>query len=381
MAKAQIFARGQGDGAIRAAGLRESWAGVGVVARGARPPARRRHRRHADRGAVARRPRTGAPRGSCRRPDVVPVPSTCVRPTTSRRSRSWSSSWSHVLMPWRHQQAGGGFGSANRREMGRRMRWSPLSVVTSCGLCRLRDRRALRHSGAHSAAGASSLGALVRVIAETAGAAPGGMVVGGHKLELRGHAVLVDGRVIELPRPDGGAARVGRAAGRVMSRAHWCRGASGDAAVSMRSRWPSRACARPWRGPVRADGVKRGYGYGSTLKKTEMTSDLTLIAVAHGSRRAPAQDTWSDCSRPYGLRGRVGRPGGVPRVGAAVVARRPAVLHRPAVIVPLLLGNGYHIAHDVAGAAAAYRPERLARRPGTDHCSPSAGRSPAEGRR
>lgn len=89
-----------------------------------------------------------------------------------------------------------------------------------------------------------------------------------------------------------------------------------------------------------------------------MASGPTLIAVAHGSRLPAAQAQ-------------------VARLLAAVRAERPglAVLEAyielaapslpdvlrscpgPAVVVPLLLGHGYHIAHDVAGVTAAYRPE------------------------
>jgi sirohydrochlorin ferrochelatase len=85
-------------------------------------------------------------------------------------------------------------------------------------------------------------------------------------------------------------------------------------------------------------------------------SDPVLIGVAHGSRRPAAQDD-------------------VRALLAAVAAARPGLMVREAyielaepslpdvlrsaptavVVVPLLLGGGYHVAHDVAGVAAAYR--------------------------
>jgi sirohydrochlorin ferrochelatase len=80
-----------------------------------------------------------------------------------------------------------------------------------------------------------------------------------------------------------------------------------------------------------------------------------LVAVAHGSRRPTAQE---DVRRLLDAV-RVARPGLEVREAYIELAEPllPQVLQslsRPAVVVPLLLGNGYHIAHDVAGVAAAY---------------------------
>jgi sirohydrochlorin ferrochelatase len=82
-----------------------------------------------------------------------------------------------------------------------------------------------------------------------------------------------------------------------------------------------------------------------------------LIAVAHGSRSPAAQDS----VRRLLAAVRVARPGlGVREAYVELtVPSLPEVLRSvvgDVVIVPLLLGNGYHIAHDVAGVAAAYRP-------------------------
>jgi len=77
------------------------------------------------------------------------------------------------------------------------------------------------------------LGALVRVIAEELPSRrPQGLVVDRRKLELRGHAVLVDGRVIELPPAPMAVLRaLAEQPGRVMSRAQLVgRLPSGDAA-------------------------------------------------------------------------------------------------------------------------------------------------------
>jgi sirohydrochlorin ferrochelatase len=84
-----------------------------------------------------------------------------------------------------------------------------------------------------------------------------------------------------------------------------------------------------------------------------------LIAVAHGSRSSAAQESVRallDVVRSL-------RPG-LRACEAYVELAAPAlpdVLRSTAgedvVVVPLLLGNGYHIAHDVGGVTAAYRPE------------------------
>jgi sirohydrochlorin ferrochelatase len=88
----------------------------------------------------------------------------------------------------------------------------------------------------------------------------------------------------------------------------------------------------------------------------DVPSDPVLIAVAHGSRRPAAQADVRTLLA--GLR--AARPGLVVREAYIELAgpTLPAVLSseaRPAVVVPLLLGSGYHVAHDVAGVAAAYR--------------------------
>jgi sirohydrochlorin ferrochelatase len=82
----------------------------------------------------------------------------------------------------------------------------------------------------------------------------------------------------------------------------------------------------------------------------------TLVAVAHGSRRPAAQATVRVLLDAI----RTARPGLAAREAYIELAEPPLpeVLRSvpgPAVVVPLLLGNGYHIAHDVAGVTAAYR--------------------------
>ncbi len=77
------------------------------------------------------------------------------------------------------------------------------------------------------------LGALVRVIAEELPRRrPDGLVVGGHRLEIRGHAVLVDQRMVDLPPAPMAVLRaLAEQPGRVMSRAQLVpRLPSGDAA-------------------------------------------------------------------------------------------------------------------------------------------------------
>jgi sirohydrochlorin ferrochelatase len=85
-------------------------------------------------------------------------------------------------------------------------------------------------------------------------------------------------------------------------------------------------------------------------------SDPVLIGVAHGSRRPAAQDD----VRVLLAAVAAARPGLVVREAYIELAEPslPDVLRSaptPAVVVPLLLGSGYHVAHDVAGVAAAYR--------------------------
>jgi sirohydrochlorin ferrochelatase len=89
-----------------------------------------------------------------------------------------------------------------------------------------------------------------------------------------------------------------------------------------------------------------------------MASGPTLIAVAHGSRRPAAQAQVARLLDAV----RAERPGLAVREAYIELAAPslPDILRScpgPAVVVPLLLGHGYHIAHDVAGVTAAYRPE------------------------
>ncbi len=77
------------------------------------------------------------------------------------------------------------------------------------------------------------LGTLVRVIAEELPRRrPEGLVVGGHRLEIRGHAVLVDQRMVDLPPAPMAVLRaLAEQPGRVLSRAQLVpRLPSGDAA-------------------------------------------------------------------------------------------------------------------------------------------------------
>ncbi|HEX3613898.1 MAG TPA: sirohydrochlorin chelatase [Sporichthyaceae bacterium] len=85
-------------------------------------------------------------------------------------------------------------------------------------------------------------------------------------------------------------------------------------------------------------------------------SAATLIAVAHGSRSPEPQENVRRLLDAV----RAARPGLNVRE-AYIELAEPSVpdvlrsLAGRAVVVPLLLGNGYHIAHDVAGVAAAHR--------------------------
>jgi sirohydrochlorin ferrochelatase len=86
-----------------------------------------------------------------------------------------------------------------------------------------------------------------------------------------------------------------------------------------------------------------------------VTDSPTLVAVAHGSRRPAAQARVGELLAAI----RAARPGLDVResyieLAAPLLPEVLRALSRPAVVVPLLLGNGYHIAHDVAGVAAAH---------------------------
>jgi sirohydrochlorin ferrochelatase len=93
-----------------------------------------------------------------------------------------------------------------------------------------------------------------------------------------------------------------------------------------------------------------------------------LVAVAHGSRNPAAQANIRALLDAV----RSARPGLDVREAYIELAcpSLPAVLAvaPDAVVVPLLLGNGYHIAHDVAGVADFHRP-------GTP-CAPALGPDP-----
>jgi sirohydrochlorin ferrochelatase len=83
----------------------------------------------------------------------------------------------------------------------------------------------------------------------------------------------------------------------------------------------------------------------------------TLIAVAHGSRRAAAQESTRELLAAV----RRARPDLTVREAYIELAAPslPDVLADcvgDVAVVPLLLGNGFHIAHDVAGIAAVHRP-------------------------
>ncbi|MGQ0623612.1 MAG: sirohydrochlorin chelatase [Sporichthyaceae bacterium] len=100
----------------------------------------------------------------------------------------------------------------------------------------------------------------------------------------------------------------------------------------------------------------------------------TLIAVAHGSRNPAAQDN----IRALLTAVRRARSGLAVREAFIELAEPslPQVLGEVSgevVVVPLLLGNGYHIAHDVAGVAAAYRSGRDGKGP---PCAPALGPHP-----
>lgn len=86
-------------------------------------------------------------------------------------------------------------------------------------------------------------------------------------------------------------------------------------------------------------------------------SGPTLVAVAHGSRNAAAQANIQALLDAV----RAARPGLDVREAYIELASPllPEVLgplDGDVVVVPLLLGNGYHIAHDVAGVAQFHRP-------------------------
>lgn len=95
----------------------------------------------------------------------------------------------------------------------------------------------------------------------------------------------------------------------------------------------------------------------------------TLVAVAHGSRNPAAQANIRSLLAAV----RAARPGLDVREAYVELAAPllPDVLRGlagDAVVVPLLLGNGYHVAHDVGGFAEFHRP-------GTP-CAPALGPHP-----
>ncbi|MGQ0631237.1 MAG: sirohydrochlorin chelatase [Sporichthyaceae bacterium] len=94
----------------------------------------------------------------------------------------------------------------------------------------------------------------------------------------------------------------------------------------------------------------------------------TLIGVAHGSRNPAAQQNIRALLDAV----RAARPGLDVREAYIELAAPslPEVLGaapEQVVVVPLLLGNGYHIAHDVAGVAAFHRPDAV------PPCAPALG--------
>lgn len=100
-------------------------------------------------------------------------------------------------------------------------------------------------------------------------------------------------------------------------------------------------------------------------------SHPALIAVAHGSRKPAAQTTVRALLGAV----RAARPGLDVREAYIELAAPslPEVLAATpgeVVVVPLLLGNGYHIAHDVAGVASFHRPGRRGAGP---PCAPALG--------
>lgn len=86
-------------------------------------------------------------------------------------------------------------------------------------------------------------------------------------------------------------------------------------------------------------------------------SDTTLVAVAHGSRNPAPQANIRALLDAV----RAARPGLDVR-GAYIELASPSLpdvlgdVRGDVAVVPLLLGNGYHIAHDVAGVTAFHRP-------------------------
>lgn len=95
---------------------------------------------------------------------------------------------------------------------------------------------------------------------------------------------------------------------------------------------------------------------------------MTLVAVAHGSRKPAAQASVRALLDAV----RADRPGLEVREAYLELASPslPEVLREVSdpVIVPLLLGNGYHVAHDVACMAAVHRPDA--------RCAPALGPHP-----
>lgn len=105
-----------------------------------------------------------------------------------------------------------------------------------------------------------------------------------------------------------------------------------------------------------------------------MITPRPLVAVAHGSRRPAAQA----CVRDLLAAVRAARAGLAVREAYVELAAPslPEVLRavpEEPVVVPLLLGAGYHIAHDVAGVAAAHAPGRRGAGP---PCAPALGPDP-----
>src|SRR5205085_1462123 len=124
----------------------------------------------------------------------------------------------------------------------------------------------------------------------------------------------------------------------------------------------------PTAGRTRRRAVRADRGQAGLPAPGRMSAP-TLVAVAHGSRSPAAQEN----VRALLAAVRAARPGLEVRDAYIELASPSlpevlATIHGDVAVVPLLLGNGYHIAHDVAGVAEFYRP-------GTP-CAPALGPDP-----
>nr|BFE72650.1 hypothetical protein GCM10020092_059510 [Actinoplanes digitatis] len=217
----------------------------------------------------------------------------------------------------------------------------------------------------------SRLGALVKVVTDELPRRAARLTVAGTLLEIRGHAVLIDGRLQTLaPSRDGDTRRARGPAGRGRAQGPPRRlPAAGQRRARRRRRDRPAAHRARLRRPHR-DGHQTRLP--PPRRRGGDMSLPVLLAVAHGTRSAAGQAQIRDlvdrvaCRRPDVDVRLAFADVQHPRVGEAIQGP-------DTVVVPLLLSSGYHVRVDIAEAVAERRRGRhRPARPGS-----RAGREPA----